>query len=218
MVQMGIVIGEQKEGCYFKLKMDGAGEDRGYRTGRMVGIYSTPDTDYMTYQLSDAGIRWNDRREASQAALIQAKRKKDVAMLILAEGKNALKEILHNTELTEAEKAYRRSRGTLRIHLSGSQMSVYFVHLELMEAAALEMKLLGDDDTKIILESVFGREQESALIPIDVRKLYGLYKDAGRKTVYVLEQYEEFIDTLLPQHEIIGVPVDGLLDVLQKEE
>ena len=54
---MGISITDKERDCCFILKMDGAGSDRGYRMGRMVGIYSTPDMAYMTYQLGDQGIR-----------------------------------------------------------------------------------------------------------------------------------------------------------------
>ena len=218
MALMEIPVGEQNEGCYFKLKMDGAGTDRGYRTGRMVGIYSTPYTDYMTYQLAEAGIRWNDRREASQAALIHAKRKKEVGMLVLAKGMSALAEILENTDLTEAEKMYRRSKGTLRVHLGDNNMPFYYIPVTDVQTATLELKILGDMEIRNLLESTFGQEGENVLIPINVRKLYGLYKEPHPKVVYVLESHEEYVRGLLERHQVIGIPVDGLRDAITKEE
>ena len=214
---MGISITKKDKDSLFLLKMDGAGSDRGYRNGRMVGIYSTPDMAYMTYQLGSQGIRWNDRREMSQATLTYAKLKKETGMLIVSDTLEVLLEILQNTDLPEREKRIRNSAGTQRIHLSGHQLPVYFVCTENINAASLEMKILADLQTQEMFQSIFGSLGESVLIPFDLRKLYGLWKETIRQTVYVQECYEEYVSKLLPAHQVIGVPAEGIAGVLRGE-
>ena len=113
---------------------------------------------------------------------------------------------------------YRRSKGTLRIYLGDNTMPVYYIPVTDAQIAALELKILGDTEIRNLLETTFGQEGENVLIPLNVRKLYGLFKEPHPRVVYVLEPHEEYVRGLLEKHQVIGIPVDGLWDAITKEE
>ena len=92
---------------------------------------------------------------------------------------------------------------------------MFFVGTEDFETAKLEMDLLADQQWMEIFQTVFGSHGESVLIPLDARKLYGVWKCKSTKTVYVQEGYASYIRNLCPWHEVVGVPLEGMQLVMK---
>ena len=183
------------------------------RQGRMSGILSTPHMDFHAYQLGQKGLRWNDTAELNQMNATRMVRGKDVGMIVFAEGYQAFTDILK----TSADNPMRiRNQNNAWIHLPDYFPKIYFIGCEDAETAKLELLTIADKEATAIFDEVFGGS--NCLIPMDGRKLYRLTHIAEKQTVFVQEAYAGYLKELMPQHEVIGVPTDGVRQVLYGEE